>query len=496
MKVEYKPNTEAAMWWVFYRPSGVDVPADGQIGELEFDAMIEAIGVVRDSVLVKYSRDVSTTSAGRALNAVSCRLGFDRPFGAPIQLDKAHLQSWGFYWSDEKVQEIAESLLEVVEGKSIEVAAAERREEVDARTAAEEEARKKAADCKAAGQLLQAKEWEENAQKHAQRLSVLSTQLRLLTPGGLLMLEAPEGEEPVEPSSGSQDLCITVTAGGLDERIVALENREEKLKEHIAASSVEGIVRWIYGTPDKLICYVKPKMSIQQRLRYILSKNPSPTPVEFAKLFMEINTSERCVEPGRNALIACKVAHKKHDARFSFDALPTSVQEEYRAICYSWSSCAVCGKAVADDKVHCSKKCASESCVRCDGPMERFEEERQVHNRDRDIELSKLQSILQAKGVCEPVTFKEQLAQYHDGCKGKVSCFSACDQCQGNHDGWRQQHADWKAYGREPESFWTAKEARLAVVEKMDEKKTIVEVKRRCAAGCTEDEPAQKRRRR
>jgi hypothetical protein len=258
---------------------------------LEFNIIVDAVGVVGTSVVVKYKRAVKATSAQNALNVVSGKFGFDRPFGDPLALDRAHLQSWGFYWSDEKVQDISEAVLDALDSDSPETVVSELLQEVEVRTVEKERAQKQAEDRKAAGQHVEAEELKAEVQRHAHRLEVLSMQLQLLKPGGLLRLEAPESPEP---SSGSIELSVATGSGGLDERIAAAADQEEKVKERVEELCKRGFIFWIYGTPDELICYVKPKMSIQQRLLYIRSKNPDPAPVEFARLFMEINSEERC----------------------------------------------------------------------------------------------------------------------------------------------------------------------------------------------------------
>jgi hypothetical protein len=201
------------------------------------------------------------------------------------------------------------------------------------------------------------------------------------------MLEAPGPE----PSSGSTELFVA--AGSLDDRVSAAMDQEEKVKEYVEECSKANLIRWIYGSCDTLICNVKKKMPKEQRILYILNKNPKPSPIEFAKLFMEINDMEQCCTSGKAAFDACKDTHVKYDNNFDFNALSKTEQNEYKQICYSSSECAVCGRPVVNDKVHCSKKCELQACVRCDGPTERFEEERRIHNVERDKELSKLEHI-------------------------------------------------------------------------------------------------------
>jgi hypothetical protein len=489
MKVDYKQNSDCVRFWVFDVPSSVEILGDAQIGSLNFSTVVEALGLVKGSLVAKYQRDVKVTSAGSALNVFSNRLGFNKPFGDPIPLDRAHLQHWGFYMPDDTLNEVSEAVLEVLESDTPEARLAELREEVETRTSEQEAAQKRVAELQAAGGLQEAKEWEARAQRHARRLDVLSTQLRLLTPSGRLALA---GEQP----SGSSDALVAASAATLNERFAAAEDCEEKVKARVEELGQKSLIRWIYGSaPDELICYVKRKMPLQQRILYILSKNATPSPVEFATLFMEISNSERCCKIGKAAFEACKTAHKEHNRRFSFKALPESEQQQYKNICCSACDCAVCGRPIIGDKVHCSDACAAKACECCGGPMEHTELSREVRDMDRARELYAVKGVLQAKGVVQPVSYLEKQQKLHQECRGFVSCFAACGECQDTHNAWAQQHADWKQFGRMPAAFWEAKEARLAALEQMAETKTIVEVKRKCAAGCADEQRAEKRRR-
>jgi hypothetical protein len=490
MKIEYKPNDVALTNWVFELPDGVGISDNGFIEELGFSTVVDAMGLVNRSLLMISKRAIKSTAARHALNVVSSKLKFNRPFGEPMPLDKAHLQHWGFYWSEEKLAEVSEAVQEVLEADSPEAVLAGLREEMETRTNEKGEAQKKAAEDSAAGRLQDAKLWEDRAQKHAHRLEVLSTQLRLLTPSGRLALQTPAQE----PSESSDALAVSIS-GGLDARLADAEARDANVKARVEERGQSSLIRWIYGKADTLICHVKPKMPLQQRLLYILSKNSDPSPVQFATLFMEINSSERCVEPGRNALTACKAAHAKHDARFCFDALPEREREEYRRICFSKSSCAVCGRGVVGDKVHCSDACAAKACECCGGPMEHTELSREVPDMDRAREIYRIKGVLGAKGVVQPVSYLEKQQKLHQECRGFVACFAACGECQDTHNAWLQQHADWKQFGRMPASFWEQNQAHLAALEEMAENKTIVEVKRKCAAGCPDEQRAEKRRR-
>jgi hypothetical protein len=259
----------------------------------------------------------------------------------------------------------------------------------------------------------------------------------------------------MEPSTAAWSRDVD---SGLDD----MADQEEKLRVRIEAHHQATLIRWIYGrAPDELVCYVKPKMPLEQRILYILSKNSDPSPVQFATLFMEINATERCVEPGQSAFKACKAAHVKHNARFSFDALPEREREEYRRICFSKSSCAVCGRGVVGDKVHCSDACAAKACECCGGPMEHTELKREVPDMERARELYSVKGVLSAKGVQEPVAFLEQQQKLHKECRGMFSCFAACGECQDVHNAWTQQHADWKQFGRQPASFWRPRKRAL-----------------------------------
>ena len=485
MRVEYKQSSKSVLFWVFDVPASVSLAGDATLGQVNFSTVVEAIGLVKDSVVAKYQRDVEVGSAGGALNTFSSKLGFNRPFGDPIPLDRAHLQSWGFYMPDDKLNEVSEAVLEVLEADDPEARLAELREEVETRTSEQEAAQKRVAELQAAGQLQEAKEWEARAQRHACRLDVLATQLRLLTPSGRLALA---GEQP----SGSSDALVAASAATLNERFAAAEDREEKVKARVEELGQKSLIRWIYGSaPEELICYVKKKMPLQQRILYILSKNATPSPVEFATLFMEISNSERCCKIGKAAFEACKTAHKEHDRRFSFKALPESEQQQYRNICCSACDCAVCGRPIIGDRVHCSDACADKACERCAGPMEHTELQREVPDMERARELYAVKGVLQAKGVVRPVSFLEKL---HQECRGKVRRLAGCCECQKEHNAWVQQHADWNQFGRMPAAFWEAKEARLVALEQMAETVTIVEVKRKCASGCPDEQRAEKRR--
>jgi uncharacterized protein YggE len=71
-------------------------------------------------------------------------------------LDKAHLQHWGFYWSEEKLAEVSEAVQEVLEADAPEAVLAGLREEVETRATENGEAQKKAAEAKALKDAQQA----------------------------------------------------------------------------------------------------------------------------------------------------------------------------------------------------------------------------------------------------------------------------------------------------------------------------------------------------
>ena len=304
------------------------------------------------------------------------------------------------------------------------------------------------------------------------------------------MLEAPETSEP---SSGSTEL--SVASGSLDEQIAHAEDREEKVKELVEEHGKDRLINWIYGSCDGLTCYVKKKPSIQQRIQYVLSKNAKPSPIEFAKLFMEINDLEQYCKSGKAAIHACKAAHTEYDKNFNFSALSTREQKEYKEICSPSAKCKVCLRAIADGRVHCSKKCAANACEVCDGPLEITESSRAVRDQVREGDIDRLAGILELRGMKEPPGYQEQLEQYHKACQSKLSVFAACGDCQEKHDAWGVQLKDWDKFGCKPEGWWKLQQARLEELKEKPEKTVLVERKRTCAAGCTGEERAAKRRR-
>ena len=256
MKIDYKPNDVALTSWVFEVRNGVGI-SNEFIEELGFSTVVDAMGLVNRSLLMISERAIKSTAARHALNVVSSKLNFDRPFGEPMPSDKAHLQRWGFHWSEEKLAEVSEAVQEVLEADSPEAVLAGLREEVDIRAIAKEKAQQKAAEELAAGQLQEAQLWEDRAQKHAHRLEVLSTQLRLLTPSGRLALQTP-AQEPSEA-------LVVAGAGGLNARLDDAETRDATVKARVEECGQSSLIRWIYGkAPDELICYQKPKMTLAE----------------------------------------------------------------------------------------------------------------------------------------------------------------------------------------------------------------------------------------
>ena len=236
-------------------------------------------------------------------------------------------------------------------------------------------------------------------------------------------------------------------------------------------------------------------MSKTQRILYVLSKNPEPSPIEFAKLYMEITNIERCCKAGKAAFDSCKAAHREYDKNFKFNSLSKSEQKEYKKICESSSECTVCGRAVADDKIHCSKKCAANACEVCNGPVELTESSREVLDQVNAGKMHSLRGILSLRGMKQPPIYLEQLEQYHKACRARLSCFAACSDCQEQRETWTKQQEDWNQFGCKSEDWWVSHQARLEELQKQPEKTMVVERKRTCAAGCSGEERAAKRRR-
>jgi hypothetical protein len=215
------------------------------------------------------------------------------------------------------------------------------------------------------------------------------------------------------------------------------------------------------------------------KIAYVLLRNAAPSAVEFARLFAEISLLDRASDAGPVLFAACRKAHKRRFPSFSFDALPDAEQRQYRAACFG-KACAACGDGVHADATFCSPACEERCCARCLGLLEVRRLECQVHDVRREMELRSLSSVLRAKGVVEPLPYCAQLECYHAACKGKVSCSTACDECQGRHLDWLQQHDDFKALGRMPEAFWAQKEARFDELRQLPVTKQLVSHETRC----------------
>ena len=215
------------------------------------------------------------------------------------------------------------------------------------------------------------------------------------------------------------------------------------------------------------------------KIAYVLLRNAAPSAVEFARLFAEISLLDRASDAGLVLLAACKKAHKRRFPSFSFDALPDAEQRQYRAACFG-KACPACGDGVPPDETFCSAACQERCCARCLGLLEMRRLERQVHDVKRDVELMSLSSVLRAKGVVAPPPYCAQLDRYHAACRGKVSCYTACEECQARHLDWVYQHDDFKALGRMPEAFWAQKEARFDELRQMPVTKTLVSHETRC----------------
>ena len=247
---------------------------------------------------------------------------------------------------------------------------------------------------------------------------------------------------------------------------------------------------------EALIYRPRPRMSLSLRTMYVLLKNPAPSPVEFARLFAEISLTDRPTDAGSVLFAACRKAQKMHYPTFSFDALTEEEQRQCRAACFA-KACPVCGDGVKAEDTFCSPKCEAVSCSRCHGRLETHELEREVYDVQREIKMRNLSSILQAKGVTEPVTYTTQLECYHRECRGRVACLRACDDCQGLHLAWLQQHKDFEVFRREPPSFWEAQEYKLEQLRQLPETKTVCARETRCAQCGSEESgrPALQRRR-
>ena len=129
---------------------------------------------------------------------------------------------------------------------------------------------------------------------------------------------------------------------------------------------------------------------------------------------------------------------------------------------------------MACDQVHCSKKCADDSCEACNGPVELKESSREVLDQVSAGEIHSLKGILTLKSMKQPPSFLEQMEQYHPACKHKICCCAACGDCQEQHEAWTQRQEDWSQFGCKSEGWWGLQQARLDELQKQPEKKTIV----------------------
>lgn len=250
------------------------------------------------------------------------------------------------------------------------------------------------------------------------------------------------------------------------------------------------------ATAEALLNRPPVRLSTPMKLMYIFTKNPSPSPVEFARLFAEISLLDRASDAGPALFSACKKAHRRHYPAFSFDALTEEEQRQYRSACFN-KACPVCGDGVKAEDTFCSVACEAVACSRCQGRLETHELEKEVYNLDRDAEISYLGDVLQYKGITEPLPFNEQLHMYHPQCRSRVQCCAACEGCQEKHMQWFFQHDEYKAYGDKSLSFWLRHEDRLLELYELPVMKTVVSRETRCSqCGCEESGRQLPRRRR
>ena len=540
MKIEHvhKQSTkEGCTFWIFDIPEGITLTGEGRIEE-HFGTIVKSFGVIKKhkALVVEYSKDSVVASAHKGLEVVMQKLKCTKRFKTPMPLDRVHLQNWGYWWTDQERDRAAEPFLDILRGEAPEAVVArlhkdystltaetevQNREELldtistqlrlltpnvsegvvtslcndaDTCTAKMETVECQVREHRGAGRFQEAQSLEDELQQHSERLDEIFTQIRQLTAGSLLMLEAPEGSEP---SSSSTDLSVGVSR--LDAQFANVEDREETVKERLEEINQRDLIQWVYGEPpDTLLVNVRPHMLQERRVEYIQSLNPNASPLEFARLYMDLNLQERFLTPGRNAVSACKEANRLYSASFDYSILSAEEKRRYVAICHEYSSCAVCGRSMVKDKIHCSKKCADNACECCNGPMERKVSEQSVWDFERSTKINELEYILKLKGLRKPVAFAEQVKKYHKACQVKVSCPPACEECQPLHDEWRQQQDDWKKYAalaREPESFWDAKQQQLESLQETPERTTESVKLRVCASGCTGTQRADKRSR-
>ena len=235
MAVEYKPSTASVQWWVFDLPGGCPT-VSAESSERRGTSTVEAIATVWGSLLVKFSRDHNSTNAKAALETFFRRTGLSG-LGAHLPLDRAHLQSWGFYNTKQEAR--AEDLAaEVLESSEEEL-----REEQEIFTGLEAEAKQQAAEAEAAGNASEAAKWTQEAARYTERLSVISLKLRHLAPQACLTTGPAETQEQSLEAFDAQ-----ATA------------RQEELTQRIAMEGRMGIFEWLYGRErvDVITCYIKP----------------------------------------------------------------------------------------------------------------------------------------------------------------------------------------------------------------------------------------------
>jgi hypothetical protein len=118
MKVEYvqsQTSKEGARFWAFGLPASVTISGDYTVRE-DFGTIVKAIGAVKknNAIVVEYKKDVVVASAQKGLNVVVQKLEFPARFKTPMPLDRVHLRTWGFWWSDQKRDQVAEPFLDIL----------------------------------------------------------------------------------------------------------------------------------------------------------------------------------------------------------------------------------------------------------------------------------------------------------------------------------------------------------------------------------------------
>jgi hypothetical protein len=178
MNVEYRRNDEKTNFWIVKRPEGLSFSEEGDL-QLDFESCVDAVGVVGNDVLVKFKDDQDFTRALRAMNAMLHKLGFTCKFDSPAALDKAHLHSWGFYWSSEKLNDVSAPFVDMLKGTSPKVVSAYIHKGFNDRTVEKDRLQKQGDELRGTGQVEKVQELEADAQRHTRRLEVLSIQIGL-----------------------------------------------------------------------------------------------------------------------------------------------------------------------------------------------------------------------------------------------------------------------------------------------------------------------------